>query len=147
MKVLNSSNLLVGHLEAPATEFLSPLIDYGLITIEGILPKSPKSGDISQLTCQLHFLMRPDLIKKVSSLVKKHGAFHFWTHDTDSFLFACAQLLILGLKYDMPNRNFYQNNFDKIFASGSANENGRKIAEPDIFGAVPTSEGRVGMVN
>ncbi|CAH9062324.1 unnamed protein product [Cuscuta europaea] len=58
IQVLNVRSQQVGHIEASAAEVISPLIDSGIITIEGIVPKMPWGRNRYKIACQIHIFAR-----------------------------------------------------------------------------------------
>ncbi|XXG52908.1 hypothetical protein AAC387_Pa03g1106 [Persea americana] len=128
IKVLKTrTQLAVGHVERSAAAVLSPLIDCGLITVEGIIftSKLPTpEPDTGILRC--HVFTSPDLVEIVPSFIQE-GGFNFLSRTDRHFARKEAGLLKLR------NRTQGICNLDQLFALGFADEiggNKRKIVEP-----------------
>ncbi|XXG52650.1 hypothetical protein AAC387_Pa03g0919 [Persea americana] len=142
---------LVGHLERPATAILSPLMDTGFITVEGIIFRQRWCS--SKLTCQVHVLTYPDSVDTARFLIDE-GEIGFYPRSCPIFGLGEAAILREKLKQqnndnqiETGTRNYSD---DLIFLSGGGggggggtenenendndNDNGgnkkRKIVEP-----------------
>ncbi|EYU20813.1 hypothetical protein ABFS82_11G014800 [Erythranthe guttata] len=73
IKVLNMRSVQVGHVERSAASVLSPLIDGGLITVEGIVPKPPGKGSRFKMPCQVHIFARIEEFERVKLAIAGGG--------------------------------------------------------------------------
>ncbi|KAL7134254.1 hypothetical protein ABFS83_11G014300 [Erythranthe nasuta] len=73
IKVLNMRSVQVGHVERSAASVLSPLIDGGLITVEGIVPKPPGKGSRFKMPCQVHIFARIEEFERVKLAIAVGG--------------------------------------------------------------------------
>ncbi|KAJ8635460.1 hypothetical protein MRB53_009727 [Persea americana] len=125
------TQLVVGHVACSAASVLSPLIDCGLIAVEGIifiskLYRPEPETFTGRLRCTVHVFTSPDLIEIVPSLIQE-GSFKFFSRSDPHF--ARKEVAILKLR----NRTQGICNLDLPFALGFAGEiggNKRKIVEP-----------------
>ncbi|XP_051148927.1 putative SWI/SNF-related matrix-associated actin-dependent regulator of chromatin subfamily A member 3-like 1 [Andrographis paniculata] len=69
IRVMNMRSVQVGHIERSAAAVLSPLIDAGLITVEGIVPKPPGKKYAFRIPCQVHIFSRMEDIDRVKSAI------------------------------------------------------------------------------
>ncbi|KAJ0978965.1 hypothetical protein J5N97_014439 [Dioscorea zingiberensis] len=58
IKVLNARAAQVGHIERPVAAVLAPLLDSHTISVEAIVPKTPKASKPYRLPVQLHIFSR-----------------------------------------------------------------------------------------
>ncbi|KAL8460066.1 hypothetical protein ACS0TY_031833 [Phlomoides rotata] len=73
IRVLNMMSVQVGHIERSAAAVLSPLLDAGLITIEGIVPKPMGKGNRFKIPCQVHIFARIEEFERVKSEIARGG--------------------------------------------------------------------------
>ncbi|XP_058209462.1 putative SWI/SNF-related matrix-associated actin-dependent regulator of chromatin subfamily A member 3-like 1 [Rhododendron vialii] len=73
IKVLNTRTLQVGHIEQSVAKVLSPLIDENLISVEGIVPKTPNRGFRYKIPVQVHVFARREAFSFVQSAISLGG--------------------------------------------------------------------------
>ncbi|KAG8367814.1 hypothetical protein BUALT_Bualt16G0111800 [Buddleja alternifolia] len=73
IKVLNMRSVQVGYIERFVAAVLSPLIDAGLITIEGIVPKPQGKGSRFRIPCQVHIFARIEEFESVKRAITTGG--------------------------------------------------------------------------
>ncbi|KAF7144524.1 hypothetical protein RHSIM_Rhsim04G0113800 [Rhododendron simsii] len=73
IKVLNTRTLQVGHIERSVAKVLSPLIDENLISVEGIVPKTPNRGFRFKIPVQVHVFARREVFSVVQSAISLGG--------------------------------------------------------------------------
>lgn len=126
IKVLNTRTQQVGHIERSAASVLSPLIDSGIITVEGIVPKPPKNRTHYKLPCQVHIFTSFDSIQTVQLLISEGGLQVISDSDPT---FGLSEAMIVKEK----NPKKGTRDLDKIFVSvgeGGNGKNKRKVVEP-----------------
>ncbi|PIA59975.1 hypothetical protein AQUCO_00400688v1 [Aquilegia coerulea] len=73
IKVLNMRTVQVGHIERASAAVLSPLIDDGLILVEGIVPNTPGGKNRYKLPCQVHIFTKFDSLSNVQRTMSTSG--------------------------------------------------------------------------
>ncbi|KAK4778068.1 hypothetical protein SAY87_018255 [Trapa incisa] len=73
IKVLNTRNIQVGHIERITAAILAPLIDSNMIIIEGIVPSSRSAGNRFKIPCQIHIFARDDMVETVKEAISQKG--------------------------------------------------------------------------
>ncbi|XAR69506.1 DNA helicase [Bertholletia excelsa] len=73
IKVLNTRTIQVGHIERSAAKVLAPLIDQNLISVEGIVPKTPARGNRYKMPVQVHIFARIEAFPSVTSAISRGG--------------------------------------------------------------------------
>ncbi|RWR76017.1 putative SWI/SNF-related matrix-associated actin-dependent regulator of chromatin subfamily A member 3-like protein 1 [Cinnamomum micranthum f. kanehirae] len=127
IKVFNTRTQQVGHIECSAAAVLSPLIDSGLITVEGIVPEPSHGRSPFKLPCQIHIFTPPNSMETLRLLISE-GGLQVISHSDPSFT---ALSEAVTVKKKDPKKDI--RNLDQIFAAAGAGENGgkkRKVAEP-----------------
>ncbi|XP_059277502.1 putative SWI/SNF-related matrix-associated actin-dependent regulator of chromatin subfamily A member 3-like 1 [Lycium ferocissimum] len=75
IKVLNTREIQVGHIERSASAVLAPLLDDHLISIDGIVPKVARPGNRYKLPCQVHIFARLEAFGIVKSAITNGGLY------------------------------------------------------------------------
>lgn len=73
IKVLNTRTIQVGHIERSAARVFAPLIDQNLISVEGIVPKTPSRGIRYKMPVQVHVFTRREAFSVVQSAISQGG--------------------------------------------------------------------------
>ncbi|OWM78891.1 hypothetical protein CDL15_Pgr003062 [Punica granatum] len=73
IKVLNTRNIQVGHIERSVAAILAPLIDSEMIIAEGIVPNSRSSGNRYKILCQIHIFAREEAAETVKAAIARGG--------------------------------------------------------------------------
>lgn len=73
IKVLNTRNVQVGHIERSVAAILAPLIDSNTITIEGIVPSSRSTGNRFKIPCQVHIFALDEVAETVKVAISQAG--------------------------------------------------------------------------
>ncbi|KAL5720479.1 RING-type E3 ubiquitin transferase [Ranunculus cassubicifolius] len=73
IKVLNMRMVQVGHIERSSAKILAPLIDSGIVTVEGIVPNTPGVKQRYKLPCQVHIFTRPENLGIVRDTIECNG--------------------------------------------------------------------------
>ncbi|CAH9127549.1 unnamed protein product [Cuscuta epithymum] len=73
IQVLNIRSQQVGHIEASAAKVISPLVDSGVITIEGIVPKMSWGRNRYKIACQVHIFARMSEFDTLKSIFLSAG--------------------------------------------------------------------------
>ncbi|RWR76012.1 putative SWI/SNF-related matrix-associated actin-dependent regulator of chromatin subfamily A member 3-like protein 1 [Cinnamomum micranthum f. kanehirae] len=127
IKVFNTRTQQVGHIECSAAAVLSPLINSGLITVEGIVLEPSHGRSPFKLPCQIHIFTPPNSMETLRLLISE-GGLQVISHSDPSF---AALSEAVTVKKKDPKKDI--RNLDKIFAAAGAGENGgkkRKVVEP-----------------
>ncbi|RVX04965.1 putative SWI/SNF-related matrix-associated actin-dependent regulator of chromatin subfamily A member 3-like 1 [Vitis vinifera] len=73
IKVLNTTTIQVGHIDRSAAAVLAPLMDANLVTVEGIVPNTPGSGNRYRIPCQVHIFAQIEWFPRVRSAISRGG--------------------------------------------------------------------------
>ena len=73
IKVLNTRNVQVGHIERGVALVLAPLIDSNIVTIEGIVPNSRAASHRFRIPCQVHIFAPIEAFDVVKELISRGG--------------------------------------------------------------------------
>ncbi|CAH9105386.1 unnamed protein product [Cuscuta epithymum] len=108
IQVFNLLNEEVGHIESSAARVLSPLMDYGIIMIQGVMPKMYWEGYIYEVPCQIHIFATIYAFTTVKSIIQT-ARLHFISANDPSL--ALPELPIVKEHVDAAVRR----NVDEIF--------------------------------
>lgn len=73
IKVLNTTTIQVGHIDRSAAAVLAPLMDANFVTVEGIVPNTPGSGNRYRIPCQVHIFAQIEWFPRVRSAISRGG--------------------------------------------------------------------------
>lgn len=73
IKVLNTRTVQVGHIERSVAAVLAPLIDSGMIFVEGIVPNTRSKGNRFRIPCQVHIFTRLEMFSSVKDAILQGG--------------------------------------------------------------------------
>ncbi|CAH9127552.1 unnamed protein product, partial [Cuscuta epithymum] len=76
IQVFNLLNEEVGHIESSAARVLCPLMDCGIIMIQGVIPKMYWEGYTYEVPCQIHIFTTISASITVKSMIQTAGL-HF----------------------------------------------------------------------
>lgn len=109
IKVVNTRTLQVGHIERSVASVLSPLIDAGMIHVEGIVPNSRGgTGNRYRIPCQVHIFAGLDLFDVVKDEISRGGLQLICDNDVS---FGLSEAVVVKEKMDVK----YVKSVDEIF--------------------------------
>lgn len=132
IKVLNTRNSQVGHIEKKVASVLAPLIDSTLVHVEGIVPKTPNNALQYKIPCHVHVFAKIDAFETVKSAFLRNGLCLFTENDT---LFGTSESMVVKEKkrgdldeiFKLVDQNLSQNSVN------GAIEPPKDLILPDLF--------------
>ncbi|KAF9592159.1 hypothetical protein IFM89_012588, partial [Coptis chinensis] len=126
IKVLNMRSAQVGYVERDCAAVFAPLMDAGLITLEGIVPSTPGVKQRYRLPCQVHIFSRIDAFSIVENAIEGGGLLLIPPEEP------MFQLSVSAVAEEKKKAKDFKS-IDDIFMLVSANEDkkeGMKAMEP-----------------